>query len=88
MCPELHTRRRTRAGPVPAGLVVGHFSDLRDNAIPFGVTAEEIIDRYARMYDFPVAYGFPVGHEPDNLALVVGQAVTLTVDEASGRLTA
>jgi muramoyltetrapeptide carboxypeptidase len=71
-----------------AGLVVGHFSQMRDNAIPFGVTAEEIIDRYAQLYDFPVAYGFPVGHEADNLALVVGQTVTLTVDAAEGRLEA
>ena len=62
-----------------AGLVVGHFSDMRDNAIPFGSAAWEIIDRYARMYDFPVAYGFPTGHEADNLALVVGQPATLTV---------
>jgi muramoyltetrapeptide carboxypeptidase len=70
------------------GLVVGHFSAMRDNAIPFGSTALEIIDRYARMYDFPVGYGFPVGHEADNLALVVGQTVTLVVDEAGARLTA
>ena len=62
-----------------AGLVVGHFSDMRDNAIPFGSAAWEIIDRYARMYDFPVAYGFPTGHEADNLALVVGQLATLRV---------
>ena len=71
-----------------AGLVVGHFSDMRDNAIPFGSSAWEIIDRYAQQYDFPVAYGFPVGHEADNLALVVGQTVTLAVDEAGARLTA
>ncbi|GAB3859989.1 LD-carboxypeptidase [Hymenobacter terrigena] len=69
-----------------AGLVVGHFSAMRDNAIPFGSTALEIIDRYARMYDFPVGYGFPVGHEADNLALTVGQTVTLTVDGAGARL--
>ena len=71
-----------------AGLVVGHFSAMRDNAIPFGSAAWEIIDRYARLYDFPVGYGFPVGHEADNLALIVGQAVTLTVDAAGARLSA
>ncbi|MET4076598.1 LD-carboxypeptidase [Hymenobacter sp. UYCo722] len=69
-----------------AGLVVGHFSDMRDNAIPFGSKAYEIIDRYARMYDFPVAYGFPTGHEADNLALVVGQPVTFVVSAAGARL--
>ena len=69
-----------------AGLVVGHFSDMRDNTIPFGSTAEEIIDRYAQMYNFPVAYGFPTGHEADNLALVVGQQVTLAVSTNGVRL--
>ena len=69
-----------------AGLVVGHFSDMRDNTIPFGSEAWEIIDRFAQMYDFPVAYGFPTGHEADNLALVVGQPTTLTVSAAGARL--
>ncbi|MFD1467294.1 LD-carboxypeptidase [Hymenobacter caeli] len=63
-----------------AGLVVGHFSQLRDNAVPFGQSAEEIIDSYARLYSFPVGYGFPVGHEADNRALVVGRTARLTVD--------
>lgn len=71
-----------------AGLVVGHFSDMRDNAIPFGTTAWEIIDRYAQLYNFPVAYGFPTGHEADNLALVVGQSVTLAVSSTGSVLTA
>ena len=69
-----------------AGLVVGHFSDMRDNAVPFGSEAWEIIDRFARMHDFPVGYGFPTGHEADNLALVVGQSVTLTVGPGGARL--
>ncbi|GAB2709907.1 peptidase S66 [Hymenobacter frigidus] len=68
-----------------AGLVVGHFSDMRDNTIPFGTTTAEIIDSYARLYDFPVAYGFPIGHEAENVALVVGQTVRLAVD-GSGAL--
>jgi len=71
-----------------AGLVVGHFSQMRDNAVPFGTTAYEIINAYARLYDFPVGYGFPVGHEPDNHALVVGQATQLTVTAGGSRLSA
>ena len=71
-----------------AGLVVGHFSQMRDNPVPFGSTALEIIDQYARLHDFPVGYGFPVGHEATNVALVVGQPVRLTVDAAGARLMA
>ncbi|MGI4870404.1 MAG: S66 peptidase family protein [Janthinobacterium lividum] len=69
-----------------AGLAVGHFSLMRDNAIPFGQTAHEIIDHYARRYEFPVGYGFPIGHEPDNRALVVGRATTLTVTATGSQL--
>ena len=69
-----------------AGLVVGHFSDMRDNTIPFGTTAVEIIDSYARLYNFPVGYGFPVGHEASNLALVVGREAKLTVDSGGAQL--
>ena len=69
-----------------AGLVVGHFSDMRDNTSPFGSAALEIINAYARQYDFPVGYGFPVGHEAENVALVVGQTVRLTVDAEGARL--
>ena len=69
-----------------AGLVVGHFSAMRDNAVPFGSEAHEIIAHYAQGYDFPVGYGFPIGHEASNAAVVVGQQMRLTVDVAGGRL--
>jgi muramoyltetrapeptide carboxypeptidase len=69
-----------------AGLVVGHFSQMRDNAVPFGQDAYEIINHYAQLYAFPVGYGFPVGHEPDNHALVVGRPATLVVDAAGSQL--
>ena len=68
------------------GLAVGHFSLMRDNAVPFGSTAYEIIDHYAQRYDFPVGYGFSIGHEADNQALVVGRVATLTVDGSGGHL--
>ena len=70
-----------------AGLVVGQFSQMRDNAIPFGHSALEIIDHYARHYGFPVGYGYALGHEADNRALVVGEVATLTVNAAGSQLT-
>ena len=71
-----------------AGLVVGHFSAMRDNTVPFGASAHEIIDSYARQYGFPVGYGFAIGHEATNEALVVGGHAVLVVDAAGARLTA
>ncbi|UOQ72616.1 S66 peptidase family protein [Hymenobacter cellulosilyticus] len=69
-----------------AGLVVGHFTDSQDNAVPFGQTAYEIIATYANKYGFPVAYGFPVGHEPQNMALICGRPARLTVSSQGTEL--
>ena len=62
-----------------AGLVVGHMTDMRDNAIPFGKTAVEIIQEHTADYTYPVAYNFPTGHEPHNLALICGRNARLQV---------
>lgn len=65
-----------------AGLVVGRFSDMHDNAIPFGYSAEEIIRETVDEYDFPVCFGFQSGHiGTENLALVMGSKVCLNVSE-------
>lgn len=69
-----------------AGLIVGHFTSPQDNAVPFGQTSYEIVDRYAGKYGFPVAYGFPVGHEPANLALICGRRARLEVAADGTRL--
>ncbi|GGE98710.1 S66 peptidase family protein [Hymenobacter cavernae] len=69
-----------------AGLLVGHFTDPHDNTISFGQTPYEIIQTYASKYSFPVAYGFPVGHEPQNMALVCGRMAQMVVDAEGVRV--
>lgn len=71
-----------RAGKLAklSGLVVGGFTDLKDNEIPFGSTAEEIIMNHVSRYDYPVCFGFPAGHIADNHAIVLGKKVTLEVN--------
>ncbi len=63
-----------------AGLIVGDFSDCQDNQVPFGKTANEIIQEVVAEYNFPVCYNFPVGHEPYNLAMPCGREVILRVE--------
>jgi muramoyltetrapeptide carboxypeptidase len=70
-----------------AGLIVGHFTDPQDNAVPFGQTPDQIIATYANKYQFPVAYGFPVGHEPQNMALICGRPAQLSVTSQGTELT-
>jgi len=70
-----------RAGKLAqlAGLVVGHMTDMKDNPVPFGRTAYEIIADHTQAYNYPICFGFPTGHEPYNLALVCGRAAQLSV---------
>jgi muramoyltetrapeptide carboxypeptidase len=62
------------------GLIIGGFTDLKDNEIPFGQTAEEIIMSHIKEYDFPVCFNFPAGHIEDNRALIFGREAILSVD--------
>ena len=64
-----------------AGLIVGGMSEMKDNPIPFGKTAEEIIHDAVKEYSFPVVYGFPAGHIPNNYPLIMGSEVTLNVTD-------
>lgn len=60
-----------------AGLLVGGLTKMNDNAIGFGKTAEEIMLDAVQSYDYPVAFGFPAGHQPLNQALVLGKLLQL-----------
>lgn len=55
-----------------AALLVGDFSELKDNDNPFGKDYREIILDAVKGYNFPVVFGFPAGHEMRNLALLLG----------------
>ncbi len=67
----LHLRRAGQLKDL-AGLIIGGMTDMNDNATSFGRTAEEIILEAVRDYDYPVAFGFPAGHQPDNFPLIIG----------------
>lgn len=63
------------------GLVVGGMTDMKDNAIPFGKNAEEIIMDAVKEFDFPVCFDFPAGHVDLNLPLYLGRKIKLDVGE-------
>jgi muramoyltetrapeptide carboxypeptidase len=67
-----------------SGLLVGGLTDMNDNAIPFGRNAEEIIREAVDAYAFPVAFGFPAGHLPDNRAMRMGGELKMKVCSAEG----
>ncbi len=69
------------------GLIIGGFTELKDNDIPFGETLEDIILTHVKEYNFPVCFNFPAGHITDNQALVLGKVVNLEVDNGNVALT-
>jgi len=69
------------------GLIVGGMTDMNDNAIPFGKTAEEIVSEAIQDFDYPVCFHFPVGHTYDNLPLIFGKVARLVVSSNQIQLT-
>ena len=63
------------------GLIVGGMSDMKDNTVPFGKTAEAIIAEAVAEYDFPVCMNFPSGHIHNNHPLRLGAKVKLEVGD-------
>ena len=44
-----------------------------------GSPIEQLILDATTDYNFPIVFGFPAGHEPDNRALIMGRTVELNV---------
>ncbi|GIV33842.1 MAG: peptidase S66 [Chitinophagales bacterium] len=60
-----------------AGMIIGGFTKMKDNKIPYGNNAYEIIHEHIRDYDFPVVFGFPAGHLRNNCPIIFGATVQL-----------
>jgi muramoyltetrapeptide carboxypeptidase len=77
-----------RAGKLKnlAGLIVGDFSDVKENDEPFGKTFYEIIAEHTAEYNYPICYDFPVGHEAINWAIPCGRFASLNIDNEEVKL--
>jgi muramoyltetrapeptide carboxypeptidase len=69
-----------------SGVVIGGMTEMKDNTIPFGKPAEEIIAESLSAFSFPIAYGFPGGHGEKNFALPLGGRAKLEVEEKTAQL--
>lgn len=70
-----------RAGKLEglAGLLIGGFTDLPDEAQEFGRGYRKIILNAVKAFDYPVAFDFPAGHQDENYTLVMGAEVSLEI---------
>jgi muramoyltetrapeptide carboxypeptidase len=60
-----------------AGLIVGGMTDMNDNTIPFGSTAEKIISEHTQSFNFPKYFGFNAGHCVPNQPIIIGSEVKI-----------
>ncbi len=70
-----------------SGLLIGAFKKMHNRGVPFGKKAYEIIAETVKDTNYPVAFGFPAGHQPDNRALIMGRTATVAVKKSLGTLT-
>ena len=69
------------------GIVVGGMTKMKDNEVPWGKNAVEIVDDVTKKYNIPVIFNFPAGHIQDNRALIMGSTVTIDVNASGSSLT-
>jgi muramoyltetrapeptide carboxypeptidase len=82
----LHQLHRSGRLSGLAGMIVGGFTECRDTERPFGKEVLTIISDILAGYGFPVCFGFPVSHGPENLALKSGVMHQLTISPKGCRL--
>ena len=69
------------------GLIVGQFTDMHDNATPFGRSVVDIVLEAVAGYDFPVCFNAPFGHVGvQNLAIPLGRVAHLEVSPTTAQL--
>ena len=74
----VHLKRSKRLKGLK-GLIIGHFTEMKDGDTTFGKSVEEIILDAVNEYNFPVLFQFPAGHAAPNLPIILGREITLDV---------
>ncbi|TBX70787.1 LD-carboxypeptidase [Flavobacterium silvisoli] len=68
------------------GIIVGGMTEMKDNEIPWGRNALEIIEDAVKGLDIPIIYNFPAGHIRDNRALILGRQVSMEVTAETSKV--
>lgn len=83
----LHSLKRAGYFEKCAGIIVGDMSQLKSNTTTWGSSVEQLILDVLKDYDFPIAFGFPAGHESVNLALIFGRTIKLNISPSKTQIT-
>ncbi len=69
------------------GLIIGGFTDTKDNTVPFGTDFHNMVHHHLKEYNYPICFDFPVSHEKENYALKIGVRHRLKVTSKKVQLT-
>jgi muramoyltetrapeptide carboxypeptidase len=68
------------------GIIVGSMTKMKDNEIPWGKDATQIIEDVTKQYNIPIIYNFPAGHIQDNRSLVFGSKISIDVNNECSKV--
>lgn len=68
------------------GIIVGGMTKMKDNEIPWGKNALEIIQDITKEYNIPIIYNFPAGHLADNHTLIFGKKIKLEANDLESKI--
>lgn len=74
-----HSLKRAKVLDQINGIIIGGMTKMKDSEPPFGKTIERVILEQVSDRNYPVCFHFPAGHQKENLALILGMEVELTV---------
>ena len=66
------------------GLLIGSFTEIKDNEVAFGQSWQQILINFAKRNEIPIFFNFPAGHGMYKKPLLLGATVNLqTTDKHS-----
>ena len=71
--------RKARIWEDISGLIIGNISKLRQMESDYGVSIEALFLEQLQFRKIPVLFDFPVGHEPNNLGMICGEEMELSI---------
>lgn len=71
--------RKARIWENISGLIIGQFSHIKQTENEYGMSIVELFLEQVQFRKIPVLFDFPLGHEPENFAMISGAEMALTI---------
>jgi len=63
-----------------AALIIGQFTNIKDNEESFGISIEDMVLEKVKEFAYPICFDFPTGHVNDNRAIPLGVNLKLDIN--------